>query len=378
MKAKIVKTLKCPLATAWTEQYVRLPVQGLPVGDPVTLLVNGNRAPFQYTGQTASGGTEVLVRLGFEKGETKELVFAEQRSEVGETDLQPVELPIGAGCRIGMAGREVALSRPTLSERGPGPERAERVGFGETRPTEIPGPFAAFAGFPFTSRIHCEQPFERATLVRTNDGPLFTDYRLQYEFAEQWHYTLQFRCYQHEPIIEVAEKFSLGLNASLELTLNPQGRFDSILSRDNFETETAPIVEPLALERPGDVLCRLQMPVLSEYFVPNNRGWFALFDSRDEARGMLGLLGLSGARWVYPVQNMLRVSVAGGRAVLRASLAGGERHWLLYAGPVQRGFRVQGGERNRGRRSAVRGQHVSEPTRRRPKRGKQELPKTEH
>src|SRR5205814_5646398 len=55
---KIKQTLRSLLATAWSEQYVRLPVEGLEVGAPYALSINGKPTPFQYTGRAG----EVLVR----------------------------------------------------------------------------------------------------------------------------------------------------------------------------------------------------------------------------------------------------------------------------------------------------------------------------
>lgn len=173
--------LQSPLFTDWTEQYVRLKLDAVV---PSALTVNGVLTPFQYTGN----GAEIIVRLGFATGESKELVFTS--ADRNATDLAPVSLPLGMP--IGVPGRELTVTQAA--------------------------PFAGFAGFPFASRIHCEQPFERAMLTRTNDGPLFTEYLLRYEFAEQRHYTLQFRCFKLDPYIEVSEHFALGMNAEMVWT----------------------------------------------------------------------------------------------------------------------------------------------------------------
>jgi hypothetical protein len=304
---RIQQVLRSPLATAWSEQYVRLPVQGLDVGAPYSLFINGNPTPFQYTGRA----NEVLVLLGFERDEEKSLEFVP--SNACETDLSRVVIPLEKPASIGIPGRELLISNP----------------------------LGAIGLFPVESRIQCDLPLESRSLSRVNSGPWFTEYKLQYHYAQHRRYRLVFRCYRDEPIIEVAEEFSLGMNASLEITLNPQTFFDSILSRDSFETENQPTVEPLNRERPRDVLCRLQMPVLTEYFIPTNRGWFAFFDSQHEGRGMLGILGLYGARWTNAVANMMKVFVRGGKTVLHASLESGHRHWLCYVGPVEKQFMPQ-------------------------------------
>ncbi|MFZ4397940.1 MAG: hypothetical protein ACOYOU_20200, partial [Kiritimatiellia bacterium] len=188
------------------------------------------------------------------------------------------------------------------------------------------------------SAIRCDAAFEVASLHQTNNGPLFTDCELQYCFADNRRYTLNFRCYKHDPYIEVCEVFSLGMNAELVWTLNPAKQFTHIVSRDSFQGESQPTVEPLGAEHPRDVLCRLQMPVLNEYYIPNNRGWFAFYDECDEARGMIGILGLYGAKWEEPVANMPEVLDKGGTVEWHSSLASGKRHWLLYAGEVEKGF----------------------------------------
>ena len=189
--------------------------------------------------------------------------------------------------------------------------------------------------------IVCDQPFEAATLARVNVGPLFEDYELVYRFAERRQYAIRFRFWKHEPMTEVAERFSLGMGAHLTWRLNPKGVFDSILSRDSSEGDNQPTVEPLAMARIRDVLCRLQMPVLTEYFIPNNRGWFALLNSQDAGKGMLGVLGLYGSRWMEPVANMPEVLARGGAVEWGASLCSGSRHFLLYAGPVQTAYTAQ-------------------------------------
>ena len=295
--------LASPLFTDWTDQYVRL---SLPKVEPLVLTINGEPKPFQYTGN----GAEILVRLGFAKGETKELVFTP--AACNTTDLAPMELPLWCSRDIGQSGHELVVSQDC--------------------------PFVGFAGFPFASRINCELPLERATLMRNNDGLLFTDYELQYRFAENRRYTLSFRCYKQGHYIEVCETFSLGMNAELVWTLNPAKQFTHIISRDSFEGESQPTIEPLGAEHLRDVLCRLQMPVLNEYFIPNNRGWFAFFDECNESRGMVGILGLYGAKWEEPVANMPELLDKGGVVEWRSSLASGKRYWLIYAGPVQKGY----------------------------------------
>ncbi len=300
----IKMTLRSPLSTAWSEQYLRLSVDGLPPGAAYGLTVNGKPTPFQSTGQPG----EVWVRLGFEKNETKTLEFTPGGKS--QTNLDRVAVPLDKPTRIGVAGSELLIGDRML----------------------------AIGPFPVESRVVCEFPRESRTLHRINDGPLFVEYELEYRFAQNHRYRLVFRCYRQEPIVEVAEEFSLGMNSRLEMVLNPEGKFDSILSRDSFEVEVQPTVEPLDLERPRDLMCRLQMPQLGEYFVPTNRGWFAFFDSKHEERGMLGFLGLYGAKWTNPVANMMKVWVRGGKTVLDASLESGRRHWLIYTGPVEKTF----------------------------------------
>jgi hypothetical protein len=120
--------------------------------------------------------------------------------------------------------------------------------------------------------------------------------------------------------------------------MNPGGAFDSLVSRDSFECETQPVVEPLEAVRQQDLVCRLQMPVLSEYYVPNNRGWFAMFDSKRPDSGMFGVLGLYGAHWEQAADNLVEIYGKSGATQWRAPLAGGKRHWLLYAGPTETDF----------------------------------------
>ena len=332
-------TLKCPLFAAWSEQHVRLHVAGVKPGTPLRLTINGQPAAFQYTGAESAAGAEILLKLGFAEGETKELEFGTQDTghrtqEETRQNLERYEMPLDHDVLIGLPGRELLIPAPLHPQ-------PSTLNLPPSTAFAVSGPFAAFADSAMSSAIHCETAFEGASLARTNDGPLFTDYELQYRFAEDRRYTLTFRCYKLDPYIEVSETFSLRMNAELVWTLNPAKRFTHILSRDSFEGESQPTVEPLGTEHPRDVLCRLQMPVLTEYFIPNNRGWFAFFDERDEARGMVGILGLYGAKWEEPVANMPELLDKGGTVEWHSSLASGKRHWLLYAGPVEKGVRCQ-------------------------------------
>ena len=311
-------TLTAPLFTEWSAQYVRLTLAGVAAGAPLALTIDGAPAPFQYTGECTDAGAVVLLRLGFTAGETKALAF--EPTEHGATDLTPCDIPLAEGARLGVPGRELVIAPPVVLPGG------------------VAGPFGGFAGFPFASRIECDAAFARAALTRINDGPLFTDYRLCYHFADHRHYTLHFRCFRDEPAVEVSEHFALRMNARLAWQWNPARDFDQVIFRDSFEGESQPVVEPLARERVRHLLCRLQMPVLTEYFIPNNQGWFAFADSRDAARGMLGVLGLYGARWEEPTANIPEVYCPDGALEWRAALASGKRYWLLYAGPRETAY----------------------------------------
>jgi hypothetical protein len=306
----ITMNLSSPLFTGWSPQYIRLRLAGVEPGAPLALAVDGVSLPFQYTGTSSETGSEILVKLGFTKGETRELVFSE--ADASGTDLTACAIPFDAPVMIGTEGRVLMVSSTS--------------------------PFLGFAGFPMQSQIRCDHPLLRSLLALVCDGPLFADYRLVYDYGENRAYTLRFRCYKEDPYIEVEERFSLRMRAGLVWTINPEKNLTHIISRDSFEGDSQPTVEPLGAEHPRDLLCRLQMPVQTEYFIPNNRGWFAFCDERDESRGMIGILGLYGAKWEEPVANMPELLDKGGTVEWNASLESGVRHWLLYAGPVEKGY----------------------------------------
>ncbi|MFW6058809.1 MAG: hypothetical protein ACODAQ_01425 [Phycisphaeraceae bacterium] len=310
-------TLHSPLSVAWSEQYARLHVPGLEAGKPAALLIDEVPADFQYTGAADERGAEVLVRLGFEKDQQRHLVFHD--APTCTTDLRATQLADDEAHDIGVAQRPLIVPVATTNEAALG------------------GPFIRFADHALYGRVHCDAALAARRLTRTNDGPLFIEHELSYAFTDGATYRLTLRSYRHEPMVEVAETFNLGPGAALELVLNPTGRFDRFMTHRgfDFESEAQPIVSALAEARAGDVLCRLQMPPLGEYVGHNNRGWFALFNEAQRERGMLGMLGLHGARWTEPVANMMHVAVDEGRARLRASLASGRRYWALYAGPVE-------------------------------------------
>jgi hypothetical protein len=310
--------LKSPLFTEWTDQHVRLILPGTAVGTALTLRLDGVPEPFQYTGTAGENGAEILLKIGFTVGQTRVLEFVPANS--CSTDLTPRPIPTEAGACIGSPGRELSIAAPDPCQGG------------------IKGPLAAFAGWPFRSLIGCGETLQGVTLTRVNNGPLFTDYSLEYRFGSTGYYRMAFRCFKSAPWMEIHEILGLGMNAVWTWTLNPEKRFTHILSRDRFEAENQPTVEPLGESHTDDVLCRLQMPVLGEYFVPTNRGWFALFDEQQEDCGMLGILGLHGDQWREPTVNMPVIHDRNRTVEWQASLASGARHWLLYAGAAEKGF----------------------------------------
>ncbi len=308
--------LTAPLFAAWSEQYVKLKLPATAPGTPLALTVNGTPTAFQYTGgSSADDAAEILMRLRFAAGETKHLEFAEGRP--GTTDLTRHELALDRDVVIGPGERPLTIPKPVRHDG------------------LVCGPLGGFAGFPFRSGIRCRADFDGATLVRTNTGPLFEDYELEYAFADHRTYRISFRCYHDEPLVEVAERYGLRLGAELVWTINPARRFTHILSRESFEKENQPQIEPLIKDRPRDLLCRLQMPVLSEYFIPNNRGWFAVFNDDNHDQPMLGVLGLYGDRWQQPVEGMPKLYGRDGAVAWQASLESGARYWLLYTGPLE-------------------------------------------
>ncbi|MFP4028663.1 MAG: hypothetical protein ACLFWL_12810 [Candidatus Brocadiia bacterium] len=315
------KTLKAPLFTDWTEQYVRVHVPDVEVGDPFKLQINGEPVPFQYTGSTTDAGAQILLRLGFETDETKTLRFLE--SDHKDTDLFCQEIPLSGGVEIGREGSSLRIPEPEPIDGG------------------VEGPFAGFADRPYASEIHTDKAFQSAKLQRINAGPLFEEYELKYQFEDQRCYQLTSRCYRHDPYVEISEDLALDLPGELIWTWNPDADFDRIVSHrgPEFGGEPQPVIEKLGREdRPRDVLCRLQMPPLGEYFVPNNRGWFGFFDSEDETKGMIGLVGLYGGKWRNPVDNMPVIYDRKKRVEWHASLNSGSRHYLLYAGAVEKSF----------------------------------------
>ena len=311
-------SLTAPLFTDWQQQYVKLCVPGVAPGMLLRLEINGAYAPVQYTGRTTSEGVEVMLRLGFTRGETATVSF--YTIEEQATAHLPEEISLEESTEIGVPGRLLVIAPPQVIDGG------------------VTGPFAGFAGFPMSSAIYCAAAFEGATLRRISDGALFTDYQLAYRFAGERSYTMNLRCYKHECYVEICESFSLLINSALIWTLNPEKDFSHIISRDSFEGDNNPSIEPLGATHPRDLLCRLQIPMVGDYFIPNNRGWFAFFDEHDEARGMIGVLGLYGDMWEEPVANMPELLDKGGTVEWHSSLDSGKRYWLLYAGPLEKEF----------------------------------------
>ena len=299
---------------------MKLHPEDMEPGAPFELLVDGTITPFQFTGAQSPGGAEIMIKLGFAKGEEKDLEFREIKK-----------------CVTVVGQKNILMKRRTLIGGG---KCKLSIPLPQFKNGCVNGPFSSFNEFPMESSIHCDAKFIGASLALVNDGPLFSDYELKYEFADFREYRLSFRFYKLDSFVEVSEYFSLRMDAELVWKLNPEKIFTHIISRDNFEGETQPSVEPLGKEHPRDVLCRLQMPVLSEYVIPNNRGWFAFCDSRNEARGMMGILGLYGSKWVQPVEGMPIIYDSGETVEWRSSLESGSRFWMLYAGKVEKQYSV--------------------------------------
>lgn len=318
-EVSISLSIQAPLFTAWSTQYVLLPLPALTSRGAFLLEVDGEPCSFQF--EPEGDEAAIWVRLGFDADERKQLILREvPASTLGAVPYrQEVEiLPLNEETPLPIGDREDVL----------------RVG--------ATAPFLGTVTRSMECRIECPDTLRGSQLTCTADGPLFTDYVLRYDYGPYQFYTIRFRCYKLEDYVEVKEQFSLGLGARLIWTLNPERSFTHIVSRDSFTGETQPTVEALGVEHPRDVLCRLQMPVQSEYFIPNNRGWFSFYDERNQDAGMWGILGLYGAKWEEPVENMPVLYDQEGRVEWTASLCSGTRHWLMYQGPVEKDFRVQG------------------------------------
>lgn len=314
---KCQRTYTSPLHTRWTLQPVCILLEKIEPGEPLCLLINGNIQPFQYTGQVIDGKTQVMVLLAMEQDELYHLAW--YATDETQTDLVRRNISTTYGAQIGRGEMRMHIASPKC----------------DLQSGDITGPWEQVSSYPMPSWIHCDKKLESMTLEQCCDGPLFTDYQLRYCFAEHRQYTVDLRFWAHESIIEVHEHFSLGMHGSMRWTMNPQQSFNAILSRDSFEGETQPTVELLKQDYVDDLICRLQMPVLSEYFIPNNRGWFALLNTNEPTSNMFGIVGLSGGQWQEPVANMPCVKCAEGQTIWEASLASGSRHYLLHIGAQQ-------------------------------------------
>jgi len=309
--------LTSPLFTAWHTQYVKLTVPGLLVGHCAHLLLDGQETPFQYTGRQDDTGAEVLLYLGFAVGQHRTLAF--YPAEFCATILQPHRYDLTDPVQIGPPGRTLTI-HPILHADG-----------------AIGGPLGDYAGFPLTSRVTSTLLLQDVTLMRTNVGPLYTEYQLRYRYPDNAHYTITYLFYHDEPLLGIGEIFLLGMDAQLIAEINPAGVFTHLVSHTtfDFEADNAPVVDQLGIARPKELLCRLQMPVLGEYTVPNNRGWFAFYNETHHERGLFGLLGLYGDHWRRPVDNIMQLHDHAGHVTLTAALAEGERHWMLVTGPLE-------------------------------------------
>lgn len=110
-------TLRSPLFTSWTEQYLKLQLPDVDPGEARSLSINGAPVYFQYTGHSQRGAAEILVKLGFDVDETKELMF--DSSDISTTDLEVKDLAMSDSTSIGVPGRElqVGATSPFLGDR---------------------------------------------------------------------------------------------------------------------------------------------------------------------------------------------------------------------------------------------------------------------
>ncbi|MBC2602952.1 hypothetical protein [Puniceicoccus vermicola] len=296
-----------PLFTDWSAQYINLFLPETRVGTALLLHIDGELHDFQYTGVESSRGAQIVLKLGFEAGEEKKLVFSDAEHYAGSLEKRELEFETNTPIGHGAACLEVGANFPFLRF---GNQRMEGEIWGISAPL-------------------------RSSLVCEGEGPLFTDYHLEYTDERDGVYRLTFRCFKHEDRIEVTETFSLEMGTEIRWRLNPEKGWTRILSWDDFHAEKEPTIEPIEAEQLDGLLCRLQMPVLTEYFIPNNRGWFAFFDDRQPSEGMLGILGLEGASWEEAPDGMPEIYAAEGKVEWRASLVSGRRKWLLVKAPLE-------------------------------------------
>jgi hypothetical protein len=326
------RSIRGPLRASWSLQPASVWLADVQPGAPgvprapVRWSLDGRPLRHQFTGRRCPRrGAQVMLLLALEPDRPQVLACHLDSGSDHAPGLQCEEWPWSQAAVIGQGAIRLMIPPPAvIAESG-----------------ALAGPFAGCGDQPMSAAITCDQPLRQATLARINQGPLFDEFELVYTFAQDRRYRLWFRFWLHESMVEVSERFALGMGAMLHWRLNPRRDFDTILSRDSFEGETQPALEPLRQQRVDDLLCRLQMPVLSEYFVPSNRGWFALLSAADAGRGMMGVLGLHGARWLEPVANMPHILGHDGAVQWTASLCSGSRHWLIYRGPVQTSFTPQ-------------------------------------
>ena len=157
----------------------------------------GGPAPFQ------ADGAAVVLKLGFAEDEAKTLVFLP--AERSGTDLSVVELPLADGVKL--KGIDIPSESPL----------AAILGFSCRQPDIL-------RGAPGGRQLAPGSTTGRSS--RTTPWPTVT--------PEGAATPLAFRCHKGDPIVEVVETFSLGMEAELVWTLNPEGRFTHVLHGDRL------------------------------------------------------------------------------------------------------------------------------------------------
>src|SRR5690606_40590372 len=188
------------LQVAWERQYVRLRVPALDPSQPAELRIDGVPTPFQYLGPADASGAEVLLRLGFDAGQTRTLEFSHAPAPAASggrllRSARPLEGDITLAA--GEDGTSIVIPAPAKVPGG------------------IAAPFSLVGTHPIDCILRCDLPLDSATLVHTHDGPLFTQHELTYDFGRGRTYRMTLRLYRHVPLVEVDEDPSLGMDAEL-------------------------------------------------------------------------------------------------------------------------------------------------------------------
>ena len=319
-----------PLGVRWEDQLLCQHVsfdRPLDIDSLRLIGDQGEPVPYQATDIAAArGGKARSANLWFwcdrpPNGSAKfrlvrtETQDAESGAQPGRVEARTLTLSRGS-FRVKVPGSRV-YKKPVSAHRVPGPI----LGFGRPRQPWV-------GASRWKTPLYCRS----ITTEILASGPLWTEARVHYAFEHGAAYTMTLRAHTARDFVEIDEQIALRIDGGWELSLYPglePDRFYTHTVCPTLENDGHCFVEAIDTSR-DDRIREIQVPAIGTYYVPHLVGYVGLFNSRREADGVVGLVGLDGELWESAMHNRLRLAACTTPdVVLQLPAKSGRRKWAL-------------------------------------------------